>query len=98
MAERLIRESDVIENIDEWLDGVGVAYVAKGFSYYAELKGCIADAPTVEAKPVVHAHWEYIGVSNGKKIYKCTNCKAHIHGTGNFCKECGAQMDEKESD
>lgn len=49
MAERLIRESDVIKLIDEWLDGVGVAYVAKGFSYYAELKGCIADAPTIEA-------------------------------------------------
>ena len=51
-------------------------------------------APTIEAKPVVHAHWEYTGESDGKKIYRCTNCQALLSGTGNFCKECGAQMDE----
>lgn len=56
----------------------------------------IKNAPTVEAKPVVHAHWEYLGVSAGKRIYRCTNCKAEICGTANFCKECGAQMDEEE--
>ena len=50
--------------------------------------------PAVEAKPVVHAHWEYTGESDGKKIYRCTNCQALLSGTGNFCKECGAQMDE----
>lgn len=94
MAERLIRESDVIENIDEWLDGVGVAYVAKGFSYYAELKGCIADAPTIEAKPVVHAHWNDDG--------RCTNCGEHAPWIylcedwyeSKYCHGCGAQMDE----
>ena len=54
----------------------------------------IENAPTIETKPVVHAHWEYIGESDGKKIYRCTNCQALLSGTGNFCKECGAQMDE----
>ena len=57
----------------------------------------IEDMPAVEAKPVVHAHWKNLGVSvDGKRIYECTNCHSHIYGTGNFCKECGAQMDEKE--
>ena len=49
MAERFIRESDVIENIDEWIDSVGYATIGKNLSYYAELKGCIEDAPTIEA-------------------------------------------------
>ena len=50
MSERLIRESDVINNIDEWLKTVGYATIGKNLSYYAELKGCIEDAPTVEAE------------------------------------------------
>ena len=54
-------------------------------------------APAIEAKPVVHAHWEYAGESEGKKIYRCTNCQMLLPGTGNFCKECGAQMDEEVS-
>lgn len=57
-------------------------------------KMVLHNVPTVEAKPVVHAHWEYVGESDGKKIYRCTSCKTNICGTGNYCKECGAQMDE----
>lgn len=58
----------------------------------------LKNAPTVEAKPVVHAHWEFCGVSFGKKIYKCSNCKTFIEGTGTFCKACGAQMDDHIAD
>lgn len=47
------------------------------------------------AGSVVSAHWEYAGESDGKKIYRCTNCQAVLPGTGNFCKECGARMDEE---
>lgn len=43
---RLIREQDVKQEIDKWLDSVGTAYVGKGLSYYGELLGCIEDAPT----------------------------------------------------
>lgn len=57
------------------------------------------DCPLPDVKPVVHAHWKNLGVSvDGKRIYECTNCHSHIYGTGNFCKECGAQMDEEEND
>lgn len=41
MMSRLIREEDVIREIDIWLDNVGTAYVGKGLSYYGELLGCI---------------------------------------------------------
>lgn len=58
---------------------------------------CVETAPAIDAKPVVHAHWKNLGVSvDGKRIYECTNCHSHIYGIGNFCKECGAQMDEEE--
>ena len=57
------------------------------------LSEMLKSAPTIEAKPVVHAHWNDDG--------RCTNC-------GNFplydyfgriklseiCPHCGAQMDE----
>lgn len=51
---RLIDAGIALENIDEWLDTVGTALIGRGLSYYAELQGCIEDAPTVDAVPVVH--------------------------------------------
>ncbi len=51
---RLIDAGIALENIDEWLDTVGTTLIGRGLSYYAELQGCIEDAPTVDAVPVVH--------------------------------------------
>lgn len=42
---------------------------------------------------VVHARWEFAGVSAGRKIYRCTNCKTLIYGQGDYCQVCGAKMD-----
>ena len=95
---RLIREEDVIKEIDEWLDTVGTAYVGKGLSYYWELIGCVEDAPTVEAVPVVHGEWIYNGFINE---WECSECKgsASLSDDRNshprFCFECGARMDRK---
>lgn len=51
---RLIREEDVKQEIDKWLDSVGTVYVGKGLSYYSELLGCIENAPTAyDVKKVV---------------------------------------------
>lgn len=100
MAERLIRESDILKNIDEWLETVGYATIGKNLSYYAELKGCIADATTVEAKPVVHAHWALFGKDGTDTDYGCTNCGYTFTTSGSYpqsvhyCPYCGAQMDE----
>ena len=90
---RLIYEEDVKKEIDEWLDAVGEAFVRKGVSYYGELMGCIEDAPTVEAKEVVHAKW-----IDGC----CSNCGAYIPTDSlwdyisekecNFCYFCGCDM------
>ena len=51
------------------------------------------NAPTIEAKPVVHAHWEieYDDDDNIKKCY-CSNCGVGCEPM-NYCGFCGAQMD-----
>ena len=59
------------------------------------VKEVIDKQPTIEAKPIFHAHWE----SN-----QCSNCKGFALSfdnepyrkviLSNFCPHCGAQMDE----
>ena len=78
-----------------------------GFDNYVAC-GVIDDEPTVEATPIVHAHWiEKIDwqSSTGHIHYICSNCGYHIKykpgsrgdGRGHkFCDDCGAMMDEGE--
>lgn len=78
------------------------AHKVEGSEEYKEgfLDGamCVLDAidemPIVEAKPVVHAHWEieYDDEDNIKKCY-CSNCGVGCEPM-NYCGFCGAQMDE----
>ena len=55
--------------------------------------------PTIEAKPVVHAHWE--GDAFGVWCSRCEksalwNCY-DMDEESKFCPHCGAQMDEEVS-
>lgn len=59
-------------------------------------------APTIDAKPVVHAHWEEV-LTVVKKIheyeqediqYRCDNCGHIVDDFENYCGGCGAQMFE----
>ena len=47
-----IKRSDALSEIDEWMESVGTALIGKGLSYYAELQGCIEDAPAADVEPV----------------------------------------------
>ena len=42
---------------------------------------------------VKHGKWEYVGLSDGKRIFRCTHCKTLSRATGNYCNDCGARMD-----
>lgn len=70
------------------------------------IEAIINNAPTIEAKPIVHAHWEFMGYDDhGDSIYACTNCNYNVAATADhrpsknikYCPFCGAQMDEEVS-
>lgn len=57
--------------------------------------------PTIEAKPVVHAHWRKWGCEGtvcsncyGRVLYECDEQEKK----SKYCPHCGAQMDEVASD
>ena len=61
-------------------------------------------APTIETKPVVHAHWLEQIIDGGQELM-CSNCGEYALMNDEFysefskyCPYCGAQMDEKEND
>lgn len=53
-------------------------------------------SPTIEAKPVVHAHWKDIGLETKHRF--CTKCGGCVTQRESwvykYCPHCGAQMDE----
>ena len=61
----------------------------------------VDEQPTVDAVPVVHAHWDVF--DECENAYECSKCHdAFILLEGNpeennyqFCPNCGAKMDEK---
>ena len=56
-------------------------------------------APTIEAKPVVHAHWEpkkIMARTPFARNYYCSNCKDEPLECKHICGNCGAQMDSSE--
>ncbi len=87
MTMRLI-DADVLEN--EILLRVPLTELQ-----FNSIKFVINKAPTIEAKPVVRAHW--IVTSNGedKWVNKCSACGGFLkrgQKQTNFCPNCGAQM------
>ena len=86
-----ILERDLLLDKGSWLSNIRIVWFKK-------LLMIIENAPTIEAKPVVHAHWEieYDEEDNIKKCY-CSNCGVGCEPMNN-CGFCGAQMDEVASD
>lgn len=59
----------------------------------AEMLVEIENAPTVEAEPVRHGHWEYWAGN----LVKCSVCGYEYTDwleCDNYCGNCGAKMDE----
>ena len=57
-------------------------------------KNDLDNAPTVEAQPIIHAHWEdFSAVCDGAVC--CSNCHIGTIKTYDFCPHCGAVMDEE---
>ena len=99
MAERLI-DAEALEKkavMVEALDGDGVPY-----EFLAVPLVTLETAPTIEAKPVVHAHWSEVQCSKNsvKWLHRvsCSNCHNEGHKRYDYCPHCGAQMDEFATD
>ena len=73
--------------------------LTEGAYGYVDVKQ-IADAPTIDAVPVRHGHWE----TNSDKpdTLICSVCKCGFdmwkHDPHNFCPSCGVRMDEEASE
>ena len=55
----------------------------------------ISHAPTIDAVPVIHAHW--IKQNGFDNLFACSNCEEFAEcGEDKYCRHCGARMDEEE--
>ena len=89
----------LIEEIKKYHDGLKPKYISKlADAEILDIIDIINEQPTADVAEVVHGEWIHKGTSNGKKIFECSNCKSSIAGSGRFCKECGAKMDEKRAE
>lgn len=91
--------AQIIAKLEAVSDGNIIPLIAK--MAISALMDCIEYQPTIEAKPIVHAHWEYETWAGDF----CSNCgKPAIEGRyayqvhTDYCPSCGAQMDEFASD
>ena len=66
-----------------------------------EVEKAIAEAPTVDAVPVVHGRWIMKETLIRHPFAKNAYCSVCIEETGyehNYCPNCGAKMDGGEND
>lgn len=83
MAEqRLVDTNEVMRIAREYYTAFG-----KSMADLTDLSEVLEDCSTIEAKPVVHAHW--------KHHMQCSECGQVDSTEPNFCPYCGAQMDEE---
>lgn len=60
----------------------------------------VESAPTVDAEPVRHGHWEYKHLWKGveAKYCECSACHHPAWWPTDYCPNCGAKMDEVRED
>ena len=89
----LIRKDELLKSIQ---NVVILPTQSFGKSYTAEILNnimkAIETAPTVDAVPVVHAHFTDINLCFGT-MYECSNCKNWNISADAYCSICGAKMD-----
>lgn len=95
----LIRRQDAIEAVGSMLRrkfGIG------GDLAEITLSGLPSAQPTIDAVPVVHGEWEWIGDSEEPQdgVFMCSVCDGFVYDLVvedcKYCPYCGAIMDGKE--
>ena len=90
-----VLERDLLLDKGSWLSNIRLVWFKK-------LLIIIEKAPTIETKPVVHAHWKnifclitpYDDDDYEEARCKCSNCTMITDFEYDYCPYCGAQMDE----
>lgn len=78
-------------------DALKASYIVPGTTtnslchLYVSLKD-INNAPTIEAEPVRHGRWEYIGGYGYQ--HRCSKCFMCAGYRTNYCPNCGTLMDK----
>ena len=62
--------------------------------FNADINYFILNAPTIDAEPVRHGHWEFIGGYGYQ--YRCSNCVRCAEHRTNYCPSCGSKMELNE--
>lgn len=64
---------------------------------FEEVYSYLDNQPTADVVPVIHAHWIVIGKTRGyHNRWKCSYCGAEQSSKkSNYCRDCGAKMDER---
>lgn len=96
----LISRSAVIDRIAEFIGPKGL----DEWEVMVASREIIENVPAVDAVPVVHAKFGFVGPDLSGYCYDtrygtCSNCKRRIvfvPSQTNFCPNCGAKMDAKE--
>lgn len=58
----------------------------------------IDSQPTIDAEPVVHAHWDKYADEDLEPYWKCSHCNRELSDNPfyyNRCPYCGAKIDEE---
>ena len=89
-ADELIKSAGLFEaKMDARGCGKSILHLAKTW-FFSE----VSKAPTIEAVPVKHGQWEWVG-----NHWECTNCRGNrFHDLvlgldAAYCGRCGAKMD-----
>lgn len=61
-----------------------------------EILKMIDEQPTIEAEPVVHGKWDRLG--DRFTTYICSACENMASFRFDYCPNCGARMDEEETE
>ena len=86
----------IIEEIQQNKD------IPKNYGTLLDIKRRIRRLSTIDAEPVVHAHWELIDNDIDTFVYRCSNCKDTIALPFGMIKEfkgcpyCLSRMDEEQ--
>ena len=92
-ADELSKDDEVIAWVSN--DAIRTGKQLKMFSELFLKK--IADAPTVDAQPVIHAEWiEH--TDNYSTWVECSVCGTERAYPTNYCPDCGARMDKESKD